>query len=81
MPWLIVNQTRLSARAAVPTALLALEVQRGGMPGDPGGTAKSVKSSTSLLLTPTLRQLYEAGLARSNHNSPALGMIENSTAL
>jgi len=42
IPWLIVNQTRLSARAAVPTALLALDVQRGGIPGDPGGAVKSV---------------------------------------
>jgi hypothetical protein len=41
MPWLMVNQTRLSARAAVPTALLALDVQRGGMPGDPLGAVKS----------------------------------------
>jgi hypothetical protein len=31
-----VNQARLSALAEVPTALLALEVQRGGMPGVPG---------------------------------------------
>jgi hypothetical protein len=37
-----VNQTRLSACKAVPTALLALDVQRGRMPGDPGGTVKSV---------------------------------------
>jgi hypothetical protein len=35
MPWLMVNQTRLSARAAVPTALLALDVQRGGIPRGP----------------------------------------------
>jgi hypothetical protein len=27
----------------VPTALLALEVQRGEIPGAPGGAAKSVK--------------------------------------
>jgi hypothetical protein len=40
MPWLTVNQIWLSARAAVPTALLALEVQRGGIPGAPGGTVK-----------------------------------------
>src|ERR1700733_7608943 len=42
MPWLTVNQTWLSARAAVPTALLALEVQRGRMPGAPGGVVNSV---------------------------------------
>src|ERR1043166_7417060 len=36
MPWLRVNQTRLRAVSAVPTPLLALEVHRAGMPGDPG---------------------------------------------
>ena len=38
MPWLRVNQTRLTAERAVPTPLLALEVQRGGMPGQPGAS-------------------------------------------
>jgi len=33
----MVNHTWLPLPAAVPTALLALEVQRGGMPGAPGG--------------------------------------------
>jgi hypothetical protein len=37
MPWLIVNQTRLPLPGAVPTPLLALLVQRGGIPGAPGG--------------------------------------------
>jgi hypothetical protein len=36
MPWLRVNQTRLGGLKEVPTPLLALEVQRGGMPGRPG---------------------------------------------
>ena len=36
MPWLTVNQTRPLRPRAVPTPLLALEVQRGGMPGQPG---------------------------------------------
>src|SRR5947207_3409913 len=36
MPWLSVNQTRLAAPSAVPTPLLALEVHRGAMPGQPG---------------------------------------------
>jgi hypothetical protein len=31
-----VNQTRLLLLKAVPTPVLALEVQRGSMPGDPG---------------------------------------------
>src|SRR5579864_4320452 len=37
MPWLRVNHTRLEGLSAVPTPFLALEVQRGGMPGHPGG--------------------------------------------
>src|SRR5260221_12963731 len=36
MPWLSVNQTRLAAPSAVPTPLLALEVHRARMPGQPG---------------------------------------------
>lgn len=37
MPWLIENHTRLTGEAAVPTPVFALEVQRGSMPGQPGG--------------------------------------------
>src|SRR5258708_2308980 len=36
MPWLSVNQTLLCWFRAVPTPDLALEVQRGGIPGPPG---------------------------------------------
>ena len=36
MPWLRVNQTAAVAPSAVPTPLLALDVQRAGMPGQPG---------------------------------------------
>src|SRR6476661_4048519 len=36
MPWLSVNHTRLCRLSAVPTPLLALEVQRGEIPGQPG---------------------------------------------
>src|SRR5882672_5502132 len=36
MPWLRVNHTRLCRLSAVPTPLLALEVQRGAIPGQPG---------------------------------------------
>jgi hypothetical protein len=36
IPWLNVNQTRLWLLNAVPTPVLALEVQRGAMPGAPG---------------------------------------------
>jgi hypothetical protein len=36
MPWLMVNQTLLCWFKAVPAPVLALEVQRGGMPGHPG---------------------------------------------
>jgi hypothetical protein len=38
MPWLSVNQVRLIAVWAVPTPDLALEVQRGSMPGQPGAS-------------------------------------------
>src|SRR6266568_2859396 len=38
MPWLMVNQTRLAAESAVPTPLLALDVQRAGIPGAPCAT-------------------------------------------
>jgi hypothetical protein len=37
MPWLSVNHTRLDGLSAVPTPDFALEVQRGGIPGHPGG--------------------------------------------
>jgi hypothetical protein len=36
MPWLSVNQTRLAGRSDVPSPVLALVVQRGGIPGQPG---------------------------------------------
>jgi hypothetical protein len=36
MPWLKVNQTRLLLPRAVPTPVLALDVQRAGIPGPPG---------------------------------------------
>src|SRR5882724_13442124 len=38
MPWLMVNQTRLAGESAVPTPLLALDVQRAGIPGAPCAT-------------------------------------------
>jgi hypothetical protein len=62
-----VNQTLLSARAAVPTALLALEVQRGGIPGDPGGAAKSVNRHYPFLQAGVEARLRH-GFSRSNHN-------------
>jgi hypothetical protein len=36
MPWLKVNHTRLLRFSAVPMPVLALDVQRGGIPGQPG---------------------------------------------
>src|SRR5580704_16319514 len=38
MPWLMVNQTRLVSASAVPTPLLALDVHRDRIPGDPGAS-------------------------------------------
>ncbi len=46
MPWLSVNHTRLCRLRAVPTPLLALEVQRAEIPGQPGA-----KRSAEPLLT------------------------------
>src|SRR5437016_13485923 len=43
MPWLSVNHTRLCRLSAVPTPDLALEVQRGSIPGQPG--AKRISGS------------------------------------
>src|SRR5581483_4682053 len=36
MPWLMVNHTRLVRLSAVPMPVFALDVHRGGMPGQPG---------------------------------------------
>ena len=35
IPWLVVNHTRLLALSEVPMPVLALDVQRGGIPGQP----------------------------------------------
>src|SRR5581483_803146 len=45
MPWLRVNQTRLFRLSAVPTPVFALDVHRGGIPGQPG--AKRIVRSFS----------------------------------
>jgi hypothetical protein len=48
MPWLSVNQTRLVWLRAVPTPVFALEVQRGGIPGQP--VARDTLSINHLLI-------------------------------
>ncbi len=53
MPWLTVNQTLLCWLRAVPAPVLALEVQRGGMPGQPG--AKRGESLMNEFLGQTLQ--------------------------
>jgi hypothetical protein len=40
MPWLRVNQTRLSRLTDVPIPLFALDVHRGAMPGQPGAKVR-----------------------------------------
>jgi len=50
MPWLIVNQTRLTGDSAVPTPDLALDVQRGAMPGQPGASVISTSRSQAVIL-------------------------------
>src|SRR4051794_13837736 len=49
MPWLSVNQTRLSRLIAVPIPLFALDVQRAGTPGQPGAStsARTAPSATA----------------------------------
>jgi len=47
MPWLNVNHTRLCWFNAVPTPLFALEVQRGGIPGQPGAYRSESLTLTS----------------------------------
>src|SRR5436190_3536499 len=42
MPWLIVNHTWLAGLSAVPTPLLAADVQRGSWPGQPGASGISL---------------------------------------
>ena len=41
----MVNQTRLVSDNAVPTPLLALDVQRGGIPGRPGASVTVLRSA------------------------------------
>src|SRR5262249_36795422 len=52
MPWLSVNQTRLAAPRAVPRPFLALDVQRAGIPGQPG--AKSTLRSGGCFMIATI---------------------------
>src|SRR5580698_1801089 len=56
MPWLSVNHTLLCWFRAVPTPDLALEVQRGAMPGHPGAK----RSEVSLM---NIRSLAKSRLA------------------
>src|SRR5207253_4089894 len=68
-PWLSVNHTRLLAPRAVPTPVLALDVQRGGIPGHPGAyrrvvIARLLRDSPSLYSTP----LSHAASARRSHD-------------
>ena len=72
MPWLSVNQTRLTGEIAVPTPLLALEVQRGGMPGQPGASvtvgfprhSAATRSAQMSCSFATLTQFRSSRLAR-----------------
>src|SRR5438067_13855740 len=52
MPWLSANHTRLEAVSAVPTPLLALDVQRGGMPGQPGAKTSGSSATEAVSLVP-----------------------------
>jgi len=50
MPWLNVNQTQLWRLRAVPMPLLALEVKRGAIPGQPGANRPDGEVSSPLLV-------------------------------
>jgi hypothetical protein len=45
MPWLNVNQTRLSRLTDVPKPLFALDVHRAGIPGQPGANASDSRAT------------------------------------
>src|SRR4029079_7943247 len=51
MPWLSVYHTRLLERSAVPMPDLALEVQRGSMPGLPGGIGAAPPGCSFMAVT------------------------------
>src|SRR5437870_4481406 len=57
MPCDRVNQTRLAVEYAVPTPSLALEVQRGGIPGRPKATPALVDLS-SLIASPQIERSW-----------------------
>jgi len=58
MPWLWVNQTALRGESAVPMPSLALVVQRGSIPGEPGALVMG-RSSLSK------RSLFEKSSAKT----------------
>jgi hypothetical protein len=51
MPWLSVNQMRLAGDSAAPTPLLALDVQRAGIPGAPSARVGGVAAMHGLSWT------------------------------
>src|ERR1051326_8076957 len=55
MPCDRVNQTRLAVEYAVPTPSLALEVQRGGIPGRPKATP-ALADLSSLIASPQIER-------------------------
>src|SRR5579863_937320 len=74
MPWLRVNQTRLCWLRAVPTPVFALEVQRGGIPGQPGAylMVESLMKISSLG-----RMKNESSPARGRHASQIYGSLNS----
>src|SRR3954469_13275999 len=68
MPWLNVNQARLSRLTAVPRPLLALDVQRAGMPGHPGANTVGA-SATAAPLEP---RTDEAGHSPRRRSRPSV---------
>src|SRR5579863_8368937 len=76
MPWLRVNQTLLCWLSAVPAPVLALEVQRGGIPGQPGAYCedKSVMRLSSFVTIAAVMSAAKApcGNLRANHENQNL---------
>src|SRR5476651_2578862 len=77
MPWLSVNQTRERSDSAVPTPLLALDVQRGGMPGWPG--AGFMNGMARPPVCPPLRRPLQHG--RPPHVTAVRCVVERDAAM
>jgi hypothetical protein len=72
MPWLKVNQTRLSGERAVPTPLLALEVHRAELPGQPGASPSSGISQLPISCVENHNGGFATDLRRADNEKPIM---------